>query len=138
MLLTPLPAKVSSKIGIEANTRIIAVNPPENYPALLSGLPEGVRFIGLGDNKAAENIHIFVQNREELFHSISVSKSFLDKEGKLWIFFPKRTSRIRTDIDFDFLLHFAKDSGMTNVQLTDIDIMWSGMEFTRDNSGRFS
>lgn len=133
MLLT-LPAKISSKVGIKADTLIMAISPPDNYPALLSDLPDGVRFVGMEEDWMTGDIHIFVHTREDLEHVWAGLPIVAGSKGRLWIFYPKKTSRIRTDLDFDKLLQFAHDSGITNVQLTDIDMTWSGMEFVAGDS----
>lgn len=129
MLLSPLPNHLSKKLGLRANDLLIAINQPVNYFELLSDLPESVRIVHLNDNLEVDSIHIFVYNQDELLSLILDIKSVLKKSGKLWIFYPKRSSRIRTDLDMDFFENLAHQTLFVINQITDFDLIWTGIEF---------
>jgi hypothetical protein len=129
MLLSSFPGNLCAKLGVKPNNFIIVINQPDNYFGLLNDLPVGVRFFQVEDNMMIDAIHIFVKSQQELIHELFASKPLLKEEGKLWIFYPKKASRIRTDLDNNFLIRFADDIHLFNIQLTDFDTMWTGMEF---------
>jgi hypothetical protein len=129
MLLTSFPKKFSEKLGIKPDTFVVTINPPDNYMGLLSDLPPKVRFVQIADNVMIDTLHIFVRNQQELIHELFASKPLLKEEGALWIFYPKKSSRIRTDLDFNFLIGFANDIHLTNIQMTEYDLTWTAMEF---------
>lgn len=129
MLLTFFPGNFSKKLGVNPNNFIIAINQPDNYFGLLSDLPAGVRFFQVEDNMMVDAIHIFARDQQELIHELFLSKPLLKEDGKLWLFYPKKSSRLRTDLDNNFLIQFANDIHLLNIQLTDFDTTWTGMEF---------
>lgn len=129
MSLTPIPKNLTEKLGIEPNTFIIAVNQPDNYFGLLSDLPNGVRFIQVEDNIPVHSIHIFALTQQELIHELFAAKPLLKENGILWIFYPKKASRIKTDLDVNFIINFGNDIHLINIQLIDFDNVWTGIEF---------
>ncbi len=129
MLLSTFPGNLSVKLGVKPNNFIIVINQPDNYFGLLNDLPSGVKFFQVEDNMMVDAIHIFVRSQHELIHELFASKPLLKEDGKLWIFYPKKASRVRTDLDNNFLIRFADDIHLVNIQLTDFDEMWTGMEF---------
>lgn len=129
MLLSSFPGNLSVKLGVKPNNFIIVINQPDNYFGLLKDLPAGVKFFQVEDNMMVDAIHVFARNQQELIHELFASKPLLKEDGKLWIFYPKKASRVRTDLDNTFLIRFADDIHLINIQLTDFDIMWTGMEF---------
>lgn len=129
MLLSTFPGNLSIKLGVKPNNFIIVINQPDNYFGLLNDLPSGVKFFQVEDNLMVDAIHIFVRSQQELIHELFASKPLLKEDGKLWIFYPKKASRVRTDLDNNFLIRFGEDIHLVNIQLTDFDVMWTGMEF---------
>lgn len=129
MLLSTFPGNLSVKLGVKPNNFIIVINQPDNYFGLLNDLPSGVKFFQVEDNLMVDAIHIFVRSQQELIHELFASKPLLKEDGKLWIFYPKKASRVRTDLDNNFLIRFGEDIHLVNIQLTDFDVMWTGMEF---------
>ncbi len=129
MLLSSFPGNQSAKLGVKPGNFIIAINQPDNYFGLLNDLPAGAKFFQVEDNMMVDAIHIFARSQQELIHELFASKPLLKEDGKLWIFYPKKASRIRTDLDNNFLIRFADDIHLVNIQLVDFDVMWTGMEF---------
>lgn len=129
MSLSSLPKSLSEKLGIEPNHFVIAINQPDNYFGLLNDLPHGVKFLQVEDNLMVDSIQIFVTNQYELIHELFASKPLLKENGKLWIFYPKKASRIVTDLDVNFIINFGHDIHLENIQLIDFDVSWTGIEF---------
>lgn len=129
MLLSPFPKKLSEKLGVKANNYIIVINQPDNYFGLLSDMPSGVKFFQVEDNMKVDSIHVFARDRQELIHELFAAKPLLKEDGRIWLFYPKKASRIRTDLDNNFLIDFGNDIHLFNIQLIDFDLFWTGMEF---------
>ncbi len=129
MLLTPVSKNLPEKLGISQHNFVIVINQPDNYFGLLSDLPSAVRFLNVEDNVQVDAIHIFAINQEHLIHELFVSKPLLKEEGKIWIFYFKKSTRIRTDLDVNFLINFGNDIHLENIQLIDFDTMWTGIQF---------
>jgi hypothetical protein len=124
-----LSKSLPETLGITANNYIIAVNQPDNYFGLLSELPAGVKFFQAEDNMLVDSIHIFAVTQQELIHELFITKPLLKDNGVLWLFYPKKSSRIRTDLDVNFIINFGRDIHLLNIQLIDFDSIWTGIEF---------
>jgi hypothetical protein len=135
MLLSSFPGNLSVKLGVKPNNFIIVINQPDNYFGLLNDLPSGVKFFQVEDNMMVDAIHIFAHNQHELIHELFASKPLLKEDGKIWIFYPKKASRVNTDMDNNFLIRFADDIHLINIQLIDFDMMWTSMEFRMKKYG---
>lgn len=129
MSLTPLSKNLSEILGITPNSYIIAVNQPDNYFGLLSDLPNGVKFFQVEDNMRVDALHVFAYSQQELIHELFINKPLLKDNGVIWLFYPKKASRIRTDLDVNFIINFGRDIHLANVQLIDFDNVWTGIEF---------
>lgn len=129
MSLTPVNNNLSERLGIESDNFVIAVNQPDNYFGLLYDLPHGVRFLQVEDNVMVNSLHVFAKNQHELIHELFAAKPLLIEDGKLWIFYPKKASRIKTDLDVNFIINFGRDIHLQNIQLIDFDAVWTGIEF---------
>jgi len=53
----------------------------------------------------------------------------LHNESKLWISYPKKTSKIVTDLNRECSWQFLTDNGYEQVRIIDMDNVWSGVRF---------
>jgi hypothetical protein len=131
--LTPYEKNLAGKLGINSGFFIISINQPDNYFGTLKDLPHGVRFLSVEDNVPVDALHIFAKTQSELIHELFISKPLLKENGKIWIFYPKKAARIKTDLDMNFIIGFGQDIHLVNVQLIDFDYIWTGIEFQVKN-----
>lgn len=120
---TPL----ARKLGIRPNERLIAINPPKNYAALLDELPAGVEITNrLGSTQAF--IHLFVTRRAELEQRLATLRGTLADAGILWISWPKKSAKVETDITEDTIRAVALPLGFVDVKVCAVDETWSGLK----------
>ena len=120
----PLPAK----LFIKENYRILLVNAPGNYQALLTPLPKGVKIMtNISDGN--DLIHVFIKNRDEMEEHLGSIVVYLKQDGWLWVSYPKGGSKIKTDINRDSIWRYAKGLGLKAVHQISIDETWSAMRF---------
>ena len=92
---------LAEKLRIKPNTRVIAIDAPNNYEEVLGELPAGARVsYQLGDNH--DFIHLFITTREDLEEVMPIIMPSLVPGGLLWISYPKATSKLRKDITKDY------------------------------------
>ena len=120
---TPL----ARKLGIRPNEKLIALNAPENYVSLLEGLPEGVTFSNRAATKA-NFVHLFVRQRSDLEKRLRELRTKLDDAGILWISWPKKASKVATDITEDTIRAVALPLGFVDVKVCAVDETWSGLK----------
>ena len=74
-------------------------------------------------------IHIFVKDKAELAHSVATAKAMLSKTGVLWISWPKKSSKILTDLDFSVVQQSGLSLGLVDNKVAAVDDTWSGLKF---------
>ncbi len=115
------------KLGIRPNEQIIALNAPERYPALLGKLPAGA-VITDRLTSSASFVHLFATDRAELEKRLSVLRTTLDDAGVLWVSWPKKAAKVRTDITEDVIRAVALPLGFVDVKVCAVDETWSGLK----------
>ena len=123
------------KLGIKPYSRIFIINPPVNYFQILGDLPERVELkkelVG-----SANLIQYFSKNREVLAVQFQELASRIQKDGSLWICWPKKSSKIRTDLDENIIREIGLEEGMVDIKVCAIDEDWSGLKFVYRVSSR--
>lgn len=124
------------KLGIRPNERIIALNAPDHYAALLDELPAGATITDRLISKASF-IHLFVTARAELEKRLSALRTKLDDSGMLWVSWPKKSAKVPTDITEDTIRAVALPLGFVDVKVCAVDETWSGLKLMirRENRG---
>src|SRR5690242_15617437 len=91
---TPLP----KTLGLKSGQHVIVLGAPENYAATLGDLPDGLEtadsLTGIFDF-----IQFFTTERGALEEQFPSLKATLAQDGMLWISWPKKASKIPTDLD---------------------------------------
>jgi len=119
---TPL----GKKLGIKNNFRIKLVNVPEYYFRLFSEFPESIEIAN--DNKSLKDfIHYFSIDAGTLFKALKKLKNEIKQNGMIWISWPKKSSKIKTDITEDYI-RIALKNGLVDVKVCAIDEVWSGLK----------
>lgn len=112
---TPLPRK----LGIRPGARLALVGAPEGFERTLGPLPEGVRVARPGRGHADVAL-FFTRERRALARRI-------EPDGALWVAWPKRASRVPTDMSEDVVRGIALPRGLVDTKVCGIDEIWSGL-----------
>lgn len=115
------------KLGIRPNEKIVALNAPDNYEALLQGLPEGATSTNRMTS-GAQFAHLFVTRRADLKRQLTSLRTKLADAGMLWVSWPKKSSGVATDITEDTIRAVALPLGFVDVKVCAVDEMWSGLK----------
>jgi hypothetical protein len=121
---TPLP----KKLGLKSGQRIIILGAPDNYAATLGDLPDGLE---TADSLTGvfDFIQFFTVERDALAEQFPPLKTALAMDGMLWISWPKKASKIPTDLDENFIRDTGLANGLVDVKVAAIDERWSGLKF---------
>lgn len=120
---TPLAAK----LGLKPGMRVAILNPPQDYDSALGPLPDGVkRLKGLG--KQMDFVHFFGKSSGELARRFPRLKNALAFDGMLWISWPKKASKVATDLDENAIRALGLDAGLVDVKVAAVDEVWSGLK----------
>lgn len=117
---------VAQKLLIKENYKVLFINEPDNYRAILGELPKNVTIL-TEPSKSVDFIQLFVISRKELEHQLNELKSFLSPEGLLWVTYPKGTSNKKTDINRDIIREYALSIELKSVAMISVDDTWSAL-----------
>lgn len=121
---TPLP----KKLGIAAGQRVALLGAPENFIAQLGALPPGVTCgNSLRGGGPFDVIVYFTTSRSELGRRFSGLAMRLTQAGGLWIVWPKKASRVATDVTEDTIREIALAAGLVDNKVCAVDEVWSGL-----------
>lgn len=115
------------KLGIAAGMRVHLRSAPADYLALLGDLPEGVTLVK--QLKGTLNfIQLFVTERSVLEMELPRCKEVLDRDGMIWISWPKKASKVPTDITEQTIRDVALPMGLVDIKVCAVDEVWSGLK----------
>jgi hypothetical protein len=120
---TPLAAK----LGIKPGFTILAAGAPANYSSLLAPLPPGVTFVKKL-TKSVDLIHLFTKLVAELDARLRSWRHTMKSDGTIWISWPKKASKVPTDITEDVIRKIALPMGLVDVKVCAVDETWSGLK----------
>ena len=120
---TPL----ARKLGIGEGATVFAKNAPDNYARLLEPIPPDVAF----ETRLSKNtdvIHVFHDRRASLEAELKGLRTFIRSDAAVWISWPKKTSKVPTDITEDTIRELALPLGFVDVKVCAISEVWSGLK----------
>ncbi len=74
---------------------------------------------------------VFALNSKQLYKILSEVCPALHPEGKLWIAYPKATSKITSDLNRDCSWSCLVDQGFDTGDIVELDYVWSAQRFTK-------
>jgi hypothetical protein len=83
----------------------------------------------LGAKPGAAVTVFFTTSRAELEERFAALKGTLAPADGLWIAWPKKASRIETDLDFDAVQRVGLDAGLVDNKSCGIDEDWQALRF---------
>ncbi len=83
----------------------------------------------LGAKPGAEVLVFFTTRREELERRFAGLKATLAPADGLWIAWPKKASKLDTDLDFDAVQRIGLDNGLVDNKSASIDERWQALRF---------
>ena len=120
---TPL----ARKLGIAAGSRVLVVHEPDGYRDWLAPLPEGVRFEARV-SAATDVVHVFVDRRAELENQLDSLRTRIAPAAAVWVSWPKKASKVPTDITEDTIRELALPIGFVDVKVCAVSDVWSGLK----------
>ena len=72
--------------------------------------------------------HIFVTERAVLECRLRLLLPLLARDGFIWVSWPKRASKVPTDITEDVIRAVALPLGLVDVKVCAVDATWSGLK----------
>jgi len=122
---TPLP----KKLGITENAVIALVGAPDDFETTLGELAPGVRLRKNARGKSDLTLW-FITSQKELDQRIE-KMGMRAGGGGLWIIWPKKASKLKSDLTQNIVRQTGLDSGLVDFKICSVDETWSGLRFTQ-------
>ena len=118
---------LAKKLGIKEGFDINLINAPEYYFDLFTDMPGGITF---EDNPEIKKdfIHFFVLDKGDYFTQLPELKYQIKPNGMIWVSWPKKASKVATDITEDIVRATALKNGLVDIKVCAIDATWSGLK----------
>ena len=126
---TPLPRKLGLKDGMAA--AFIGL------PEAVSDLADAVDFARLDrldgwpgalDVQVYDFIHAFTKSHTELSGGLPMLQDAIRRDGMIWISWPKKASKVPTDVTEDVVRAEALKLDLVDVKVAAVDQVWSGLK----------
>ena len=115
---TPL----ATKLGIKPGSTLRLVNAPEDFD--IEGLPDGVTKRERGH---ADVVLLFTTSFADLAARVEPLGRAVHPDGSLWVAWPKRASKVPTDLTEDSLREVALPLGLVDNKVCAVTDVWSGL-----------
>ena len=120
---TPL----AKKLGIKEGSQIVVMNAPGEYLQWLSPIPARVVF-QTDVSTDTELVHLFVMRKKELDQILVVLRESIPRNAAVWVLWPKKSSKVPTDITEDIIRDVALPIGFVDVKVCAVSEVWSGLK----------
>ncbi|MEG3179872.1 hypothetical protein [Sphingomonas sp. LT1P40] len=120
---TPL----ADKLGLKPGMRMFVLDMP---PDVRAGI--GLDALGLellaAPCAGIDAAHIFVTDRATLDRELGALRQLISPSGFIWASWPKKASKVPTDITEDVIRAVALPLGLVDVKVCAVDEIWSGLK----------
>ena len=119
---------LARKLGITEGARVALLGAPDGFDDVLAPLPEGVtvlRRLAAGIDVAV----LFVTERRELERRFPAVAQAVFPAGGFWVAWPKRASKVPTDLTEDVLREVGLPQGLVDNKVCAVTEVWSGLRF---------
>lgn len=123
-------SRLSKKLLIKPGQTVTILNAPEGFQQMLQPLPKGAtlsRTLQSGMGAAL----LFVRSVSELEKWGTKVTDAMAQDGLLWIAYPKKSSKMKSDLNRDFGWDVITKAGSRCVAQIAIDETWSGSRIRR-------
>jgi hypothetical protein len=126
---TPL----AKKLGLKDGTRALFIDLPTSLADLTTAraFTESTRITldQLGDASQGYNfIHLFTTARAVLEALAQPLMNLIARDGMIWVSWPKKASKVATDITEDAIRDVVLPIGLVDVKVCAVDQIWSGLK----------
>lgn len=120
---TPL----AQKLGVKEGTRLLPLGSPPGYRSLLGPLPIGA---GIASRRGTDLdiVHLFAVRQEDLRKELTALRKQLRPDAAVWVSWPKKTSKVPTDITEDRIREVALPMGWVDIKVCAVTEVWSGLK----------
>jgi hypothetical protein len=114
---TPL----AKKLGIKPGSTLVLEGAPADYPRDGANVAPSI-------SKTVDIIHVFTKSAGELAANLKRYRSNMRDDAVVWVSWPKKSSKVPTDITEDVIRAVALPMGFVDIKVCAVDDVWSGLK----------
>jgi hypothetical protein len=119
------------KLGIKAGARVVVLGAPDGFHdalTTLAPLPPAVEFLSRSTNDL-DVVVLFTTRRASLERRFAVLAATLEPTGRLWVAWPKKASKVSTDLTFEIVQDHGLGEGLVDNKTASITDVFQGCQF---------
>ncbi len=120
---TPL----ARKLGLKPGMRVWFDAMPEPVRAEITSEVEVLEMVGDPERGFAA-AHLFTTERAVLERELIRLMAVMERDGFIWVSWPKKAAKMDTDITEDVIRSVALPMGLVDVKVCAVDAIWSGLK----------
>ncbi len=115
------------KLGIKENAKVLLLNKPDNYFALLE---KDISNQICKKNQLPDLVHLFAANYKTFEKEMAGLQPVWKKNTAvaIWVSWYKKSSGMATDITEDHIRNYALANGLVDVKVCAVSDQWSGLK----------
>ena len=119
------------KLGIKPKQRLLILNAPEGFSERIGTLlSTDIELLTTPTPSGNFDVVLqFVRNKAEVEEDTPKAIGMVKPGGRLWLSYPKQSSKVPTDVNRDILWKIFPDSEWRPVTQISIDEIWSALRF---------
>lgn len=119
-----MASTTAEKLRIKSGFTLLTVNAPKEFKKSIGALPSDVKISS--NAKKYDQVHWFVMSKAQMEKELNKVLKLVKENDVLWIYYPKGTSKIQTDLTRDKGWEsFLKHDEFTWISLISFDDTWS-------------
>jgi hypothetical protein len=115
---------------VKPGHRVLLKSAPDGFEATFNPLPEGVELAG-PRVRSADCVMLFSTSRAHLEKAFAQAVLLVPSAGMLWVAWPKKASKVETDLTEDVVRRIGLAAGLVDVKVCAVTEVWSGLKFVR-------
>jgi hypothetical protein len=117
---------LAKKLGIAEGARVCVIDAPREYDAIVDPLPK-IAMVKRMD-ASTDLVHLFVSSKARLAKALASTKKAMRPDCVIWVSWPKKASKVATDVTEDVIREVALPMGLVDVKVCAVDATWSGLK----------
>lgn len=126
---------LSKKLGITPPMTVVSIDAPKEYRAWLGDVPKGVTIVSKFA-RSPRAVHVFATRKAVLERHLQDLRKRLEPSGFVWVSWPKKASKVETDITEDTIRDIALPLGFVDIKVCAVSDVWSGLKLVIRKSER--
>jgi len=117
------------KLGLKEGMKVWLIDPSPEYSDWMKDQVDHLKIYWSQPPEFMDFIHWFCQDAKQLTSQFAVVKARLERDGMLWVSWPKTGSKLKSNLKRDIIREFVLSGGLVDVKVCSIDENWSALKF---------